>query len=227
MAEDHQLKLLGLWASPYSIRVELVLKLKRLQYRYIEEKSSKSSLLLESNPVLKKIPVFFHEGKTPIAESLIIVEYIDEIWRQSYPVLPEDPGDRAAARFWAKFIDETIFPVAWKVYAGKGKEKEEAVEEYVRLLKVLEAELKGKDYFGGERIGFLDVAAIHLHFFELLQEEEGDDRLMKPETFPALFKWLEKFRSNDAVRECLPPADKLLRYSRVRRAALLQESAPK
>ncbi|CAN0910769.1 Glutathione S-transferase U7 [Linum grandiflorum] len=215
MAEDHQLKLLGLWASPYSIRVELVLKLKRLQYRYIEEKSSKSSLLLESNPVLKKIPVFFHEGKTPIAESLIIVEYIDEIWRQSYPVLPEDPGDRAAARFWAKFIDET------------GKEKEEAVEEYVRLLKVLEAELKGKDYFGGERIGFLDVAAIHLHFFELLQEEEGDDRLMKPETFPALFKWLEKFRSNDAVRECLPPADKLLRYSRVRRAALLQESAPK
>ncbi|CAN0910766.1 Glutathione S-transferase U7 [Linum grandiflorum] len=198
MAEDHQLKLLGLWASPYSIRVELVLKLKRLQYRYIEEKSSKSSLLLESNPVLKKIPVFFHEGKTPIAESLIIVEYIDE-----------------------------IFPVAWKVYAGKGKEKEEAVEEYVRLLKVLEAELKGKDYFGGERIGFLDVAAIHLHFFELLQEEEGDDRLMKPETFPALFKWLEKFRSNDAVRECLPPADKLLRYSRVRRAALLQESAPK
>ncbi|CAN0827466.1 Glutathione transferase GST 23, partial [Linum grandiflorum] len=61
-----------------------------------------------------EILVFFHDGKPPITESLIIVEYIDEIWGQSYPVLHEDPGDRAAARFWAKFIDETRRRKWWR-----------------------------------------------------------------------------------------------------------------
>ncbi|CAN1167080.1 Glutathione S-transferase U7 [Linum perenne] len=229
MAEE-ELKLLGLWASPYSRRVELILKLKGLKFQYIEESnlreednSSKSSLLLRSNPVLKKIPVLFHEGN-PVQESMIIVEYIDEIWGCEHPVLPNDPWDRAVARFWARFIDETILPVAWKIYAGKGKEKQDAIEEFHDQLKLLEKELKGNDYFGGEKIGFLDIAAFQLHFFESLQED--DDRFMTPEKFPALFRWLEKFRSNAAVRECLPPADRLLQYSRGRRAGV-RESAEK
>ncbi|CAN0900069.1 Probable glutathione S-transferase MSR-1 [Linum grandiflorum] len=61
-----------------------------------------------------EIPVFFQDGKPPITESLIIVEYIDEIWGQSYLVLHEDPDDRAAARFWANFIDETRRRKWWR-----------------------------------------------------------------------------------------------------------------
>lgn len=105
MAEE--VKLLGLWASPFSCRVELVLKLKGIQYQYIEvDLFNKSPLLLKSNPVHKKIPVLIHNGK-PIAESHVILEYIDETWKNN-PILPENPYDRAIARFWAKFIDEKV-----------------------------------------------------------------------------------------------------------------------
>lgn len=106
MAEE-SVKLLGYWASPFALRVKWALKLKGVHYEYVEENlPNKSPLLLRYNPVYKKIPVLVHNGK-PLAESLLIIEYIDEAWKQN-PLLPEDPYERANARLWAKFFDEKV-----------------------------------------------------------------------------------------------------------------------
>lgn len=102
-----EVKLFGMWASPYSRRIELALKLKGVQYEYMEEDvKNKSPSLLNYNPVHKKVPVLVHKGK-PVAESLVILEYIDETWKDN-PILPQHPYDRASARFWARFIDEKV-----------------------------------------------------------------------------------------------------------------------
>lgn len=104
---SQDVKLVSFWVSPFAKRVEWALKLKCVVYEYVEEDIfNKSNLLLDLNPVHNKVPVLVHAQK-PIAESFIILEYIDETWKQ-YPLLPRHPYQRALARFWANFSEQKV-----------------------------------------------------------------------------------------------------------------------
>jgi hypothetical protein len=110
MAAEGDLKLLGGDASQFVARVRMALNMKGVRsYEYIEQDLfNKSSLLLQSNPVHKKVPVLIHNGQ-PISESLPIVEYVDEVWNTAgAPILPADPYQRAVARFWAAYTDDKV-----------------------------------------------------------------------------------------------------------------------
>ena len=103
-----EVTLLDFWPSLYGMRVRIALAEKGIKYESKEQDLfNKSPLLLEMNPVHKKIPVLVHNGK-PVCESIIILEYIDEVWRDKAPLLPSDPYQRAQARFWADFIDKKV-----------------------------------------------------------------------------------------------------------------------
>ena len=103
-----EIVLLSTWPSMFGTRVRVALAEKGLKYEYKEEDLwNKSPLLLMMNPVHKKIPVLIHNGK-PISESMIIVEYIDEVWNHKSPLLPTDPYQRAQARFWADYVDKKV-----------------------------------------------------------------------------------------------------------------------
>ncbi|KAL6315049.1 hypothetical protein AAG906_030895 [Vitis piasezkii] len=156
MANNDQIVVLDFLPSPYGMRVRLALAAKGIEHEGKEEEDlmeGKSSLLLQMNPVHKKIPVLIHNGK-PICECLIIVEYIDGVWKDKFPLLPSDPYQRAQTKFWAHFIDNKLFPPGRKLWAAKGEKHEVAKKEFIENLKLLEGELKSKPYFGGEKLGF-------------------------------------------------------------------------
>ncbi|KAK7390465.1 hypothetical protein VNO78_25771 [Psophocarpus tetragonolobus] len=114
--------------------------------------------------VYRKVPVLVHKGQ-PIIDSLVILEYIDDTWKQNQPILPQEPYARALARFWAKFIDENCLSAVWKSASTfDAKERDKAIEESQEVLHILENELKGK-FFGGEAFGFVDIVGTFIAFW--------------------------------------------------------------
>ncbi|CAK9137626.1 unnamed protein product [Ilex paraguariensis] len=213
MAEE--VMLIGAKGSPFTRRVETALKMKGVQYEFMEEDvSNKSPLLLKYNPVHKKIPVLLHNGK-PICESLVIIEYIDETWKGT-PILPEDPYERAKARFWAKFMDDKCLQPLWKSCSSQGEEQEKAKEEACELLKILDNELKDKKFFGGDTIGLADIAANFIsHWFLIIQEVTGVEVSTK-DKYPKLYEWIDEFVNCSIIKENLHPKEELVAVFRGR-----------
>ncbi|XP_073142755.1 probable glutathione S-transferase [Henckelia pumila] len=210
-----EVKLFGFWGSPYSRRVEMALKLKGVEYEYIEEDiiGNKSPRLLQYNPVHKKVPLLLHNGM-PIAESLVILEYIDETWKNGQSILPNHPHDRALARFWAKFLDETCWRACKKAYLSGGKEQVKAKEEAEESLKLLDNELKGKKFFGGDSIGLVDIAANLIAYWPVIIAEIVGVELITNDKFPNLCAWMDEYLNSNVVKEHLPDRDKLAEHIR-------------
>ncbi|PON36111.1 S-crystallin [Parasponia andersonii] len=208
-----EVKLLGAWDSPFSSRVIWALKLKGIRYEYIEEDlDKKSELLLQYNPVHKKVPVLVHGGKT-ICESMIIVQYIDDMWPNKYPLLPKDPFERALARFWISF-SENKGSLIWKVFTTSGEEQEKAKNECLEMLRIIEDKaLTGdKNFFGGEGIGIVDIAFGWIaHWFGVIEEVVGL-RLLEAHVFPRLHAWIENFKQVPSIKQNLPSHDQLFVY---------------
>lgn len=107
MSSD-DLVLLDFYVSPFCARVKIALSEKGLSFKSQEEDifGGKSELLLKSNPIYEKVPVFLHDGK-PVVESTNILYYIDETWAEPQ-LLPATAYGRSRARFWADFIDKKV-----------------------------------------------------------------------------------------------------------------------
>ncbi|KAM1398368.1 hypothetical protein ACFX2I_015827 [Malus domestica] len=211
-------KVIGASLSLFCCRIEWALKHKGIAYEYIEEDlRNKSHLLLRYNPVHKKVPVLVH-GEKPVAESLVILEYIDETWREN-PLLPEDPFEKATARFWAKYVDEKCVISAWTASRTKGHEQEKSLEAARESLEVLNKLIEGKKFFGGEIIGFLDLVVGTLpNWLKFLEESEGI-KLFDTKELPFLHEWAQRFTEIPIIKGSMPTAEDLINYNRDRQKA--------
>lgn len=212
-------KLLGFWSSPFVHRVIWALKLKGISYEYIEvERHGKSQLLLQSNPFHKKVPVLIHGGK-PIAESTVILEYIEETWPQN-PLLPKHTHERALARFWIKFGEDSIVSIT-DLFLRPSKDEQErviAMKKAQESLTVMEEQgLGDKKFFGGSNIGMVDIVYGCLsHWLEGLEEIVGM-KLIEPNKFHRLHAWIQNFKQVPVIKENLPHYGKLLLHLERRR----------
>ncbi|XP_058757010.1 probable glutathione S-transferase [Vicia villosa] len=192
--------LLGYHLSMFVVRVKIALAEKGVKYEYKEEDlvHTKSELLLQMNPVHKKVPVLIHSGK-PISESRIILEYIDEVWKDQTPLLSTDPYQRAHARFWADFFDNKVHEVAKKIWTGKVDELEKEKKELIENLKKIEEVLGENLYFGGDTFGFLDIAIIPFYKWFSTYEAVGKLKL----ECPKLIEWGKRCLERESVSKFL------------------------
>ncbi|CAI0409372.1 unnamed protein product [Linum tenue] len=202
--------LLDFWGSPFGMRARIALAEKGVKYEYKEEHlltGKKTPLLLETNPVHKKIPVLIHNGK-PISESLVIVQYIEDAWSDTAPLLPADPYGRSQARFWADFVDKKIYDQGKKIWANKAGEVQEAgKKELMESLKLLEGELGEKPFFGGETIGYVDVALVPFYTWFYSFETIGNFSIEAE--CPKLIEWVKRCLERESVSKSLVDPEKV------------------
>ncbi|KAK9150458.1 hypothetical protein Syun_008767 [Stephania yunnanensis] len=214
MAEESSpssLTLLDFWPSPYGIRVRLALSLKDIPYTYKEEDlQNKSQLLLNSNPIHQQIPVLIHNNK-PISESLIIIQYIDETWPDNPPkLMPDDPYERARARFWAVYVDKNVYELGRRVclsHEGSHEERERARGELCECLKVLEGVLGEREYFGGVGLGLVDVCLVPFYAWFYAYERLGE--LEMEGVCPKLVAWGRRCVGEERVGRVVPGQDRV------------------
>ncbi|OEL18969.1 putative glutathione S-transferase GSTU6 [Dichanthelium oligosanthes] len=222
--DGRQLRVLGAWPSPFVNRVRMALHLKELEYENVEEDiTNKSELLLASNPVHKKVPVLLHGGR-PVAESLIIVEYLDDAFPDAgRAVLPADPYERAVARFWAAYVDGKLHGAMVMALMGTTEEERAAATADVfAALETLEGAFTecsgGKGFFAGNAPGYVDVALGGFIGWLRAWDKITGAKLLDAGRTPLLDAWAERFASLDAAKGVIPDPDHLAEFAKVLQA---------
>lgn len=207
---NEALKVLDFWASPFGSRVRVALLEKGLSYESQEEDlfGEKSQLLLKSNPIYEKVPVLLHEGR-PVVESANIVYYIDETFPEPQ-LLPACSYGRSRARFWADFIDKKVFESGSNIWRSTGAELELAKKEFIDTLKKLEGALGDKDYFGGDKFGFVDIILVSLSSWFPAYEKYGGFKIEAEA--PKIAGWIKRSHGRESVAKGLPDSQQVVEF---------------
>ncbi len=160
------LKLCGFHLSNYHNKVRIALLEKGIPF---EEDASCSPSQKEewlARSPLGKVPILELDGGRRLAESEVILEYLEDAYPQK-PLLPKDPYERAKVREIVTFIELHLELVARRLYpslffgAGPASEEtrrsvEKTLEKGVRGLKAL---VKFSPYIAGPELTLADCAA--------------------------------------------------------------------
>lgn len=96
--------------------------------------------------------------------------------------------------------------------------KTAALEEAIRGVDLLEDAFtkisKGKKFFGGDQIGYLDIAlGSFLGWIQAVQKL-GNISLIDQSKTPKLYKWAQDFLAEDAVKDVVPQTEKLMEFAK-------------
>lgn len=226
-----KLKVYGEWGDSLTDRLKIALKLKRLEFEYVEEDPvNKSSSILLYNPVYNQVPILLHHGR-PVLDSVNIIQYVDEILPDNYPIMPTEAYERAVVRYWCHFADHKLGPSVEMAFRSWGDDLVEAVKKVHDQLNFLECELregffKGRRFYGGEKIGMLDIVIGSGSHWLSAFDEVAKINLIEPKSFPLFSAWLGDFTEQDVVKDTVPDRLKLLEYISGFRSMMFKSTGP-
>ena len=158
------MKLIGSPASPYTRKARIVLAEKKIEYDFvIDWPLSPDSTVPALNP-LGKIPVLVLDDETPLFDSRVIVEYIDNV-SPNNKLIPAPNRERSEVKRWEALADGICdAAVAVMLESRRPQAKRDVAwiayqqEKVTRGLAFMAAELGEQPYCMGTHFSMADIA---------------------------------------------------------------------
>jgi glutathione S-transferase len=209
------LKLYAFDRSPFGWKVRIALAEKKIKYEMIvPENKNEDPAFARLNP-LRKTPVLVLDDGRTIYESTVINEYLEEVHPQP-AMLPKDPYERARVRMIEDTFDQYVYPAIrdftnsqfdYKppiLHRRKTDKVDHKLLEESRIrvhehLVRLEAELKGRTWFGGEIFSLADAALVpaltgNLKLLGVLPDPK----------YPNIGAWIGRVTSRPGFKDAAP-----------------------
>jgi glutathione S-transferase len=172
---------------PYVARVRIVLAEKGIDYEVVDvDLDDRPAWLYEKNPA-GRVPVVEEDDGRPLAESAVIMEFLEERYPEP-PLLPPDPADRAAVRLLI-FRDGDLTTPYYALRRGD----EGAAEKLDAALGRFDGLLGEQPYLGGAEYGLADIALVP--WFLRARDMLG----VELDGYPALSDWLARLEQRPAI----------------------------
>jgi len=198
--------------SPFCWKVRIALAEKKVAYTPVVPVNRETDPAFRKLSPLGKVPILVLEDGTPVYESTIINEFLEERY-PSPPLMPNDPADKARARMIEEIADAYLGPSLRKIFGARyrferGKiyrrpEHDAALEEEGRkesaaLLGFLDRELEGLDWFLTQfSLADIGMAPSLIRTSKLLELPLG-------EKWPSLAGWVDRMLARPSVSETAP-----------------------
>lgn len=122
-------------------------------------------------------------------------------------------------------------PAVEVAFRSWGDDLVEAVKKVHGQLNFLECELregffKGRKFYGGEKIGMLDIVIGSGSHWLSAFDEVAKINLIEPKSFPLFSAWLGDFTEQDVVKDTIPDRFKLLEFISGFRSMMLRSAKP-
>lgn len=146
------------------------------------------------------VPAMRDQGNA-IAESYVILEYINDMWRRpdGRGIFPDTPAQRAIARTWCTTINSTMGKCWYGVIKSDDKGLEEAIKQLQNAVKDLDEAMRSISdgpFFMGKEYGVVDMMlAPHVYRFLVLERLKGF-KVPDTEEFQRFRNW---WKAVDAV----------------------------
>ncbi|CAM6107601.1 unnamed protein product [Calypogeia fissa] len=200
--------------SPFGHRVQIALREKKIPFKItLVDFANKPQALLEANPIHQKVPTIIHNGKS-VAESLVILEYLEDAFPGQVPLMPKDAFKRSKARFWIDYISkaQSTWNASFRTKEGT-PERKAANDKVLKILKTLDDCLTTVSpdgpFFAGTKFSLVDVVLAPL-CNALPVFRELNNIVVPFEELPRLHKWVEVTKVHPSVSSTLNPAEELL-----------------
>lgn len=157
------MKLIGSPTSPFARKVRIVLAEKKIEYAYvIESPWTPDSKVPNINP-LGKIPVLVLDDETPLFDSRVIVEYIDNVTPNN-KLFPAPNRERTEVKRWEALADGVCDAAINALLEGKrpiGEQSQEWITrqqgKVSRGLAFMANELGDKPFCVGTHFSMADI----------------------------------------------------------------------